>query len=659
MSKHGSLSSLSIALLLGALAVGCNSGVDAKVSIAQLDARCLLNSDCDALLICAFQRCHQACVTSRDCSGGAHCVGAEQPRHVCQLPEERSCGASGVCPGSEICGPDGQCRDGCTTNRDCVSGQLCVSATCADQAELSDAGTLPVVDGGTGLPAPCAFNSDCAAGLVCLSGACRAECATDADCPLGKNCKEARCEAPVVTGPACFYNSDCGKNQQCVAGGCLPLSSAPACVYDSDCATAGQHCVLGQCSCECAVSSDCPPNYECQAACACVPGRVISGDVTVTNSKEVRQLDDVSEITGTLTFAIRSGVAASFRLPAIKKLGSLSTTPALNTVPLSYELPALEEVGLLACSSCKLPALKTAKQIDYPRADGAPVSNVDLPELVSTGAFTLENGTEIVAVSAPKLTQVQNLRLDANSKLVSFSAPALTDATSVYVNGNDLLQTLLLPALARVGDVTFNSNNALATLDVSGIENANAVSFIFNGLLKSLHLPKLKQMASFYTNGAGTSFATLDFSALETVTSQFSLLDAYGITTLALPKLSSAGSFAVAGSLANLSLPSLTTVGDFSVAAPLKALSLPLLKTVGNVEVSLTQLQNLAALDPAQGSALQSIGNLSVSGNSLLPICAADALRKGFPGWAGMLVNTGNLACSCPGVACCNGPVCQ
>jgi hypothetical protein len=115
---------------------------------------CSFNTDCNAPLRCEFGRCHQTCMSSRDCPN-QRCVQVNDSSEViqpgaCLLPDEVSCSKAADCHGIEVCGIDGQCRDPCMGPRDCLlRGQLCVSGTCADQAELDDRGMLsPKPDAG-------------------------------------------------------------------------------------------------------------------------------------------------------------------------------------------------------------------------------------------------------------------------------------------------------------------------------------------------------------------------------------------------------------------------------------------------------------------------------------------------------------------------------
>src|SRR5690242_10156180 len=82
---------------------------------ARLAEGCAINSDCNAPLVCAFQRCHTECASSRDCPEGQRCVASDRPFKVCQLAQEQRCTTNAECPAGMICGVDGQCRDQCTS----------------------------------------------------------------------------------------------------------------------------------------------------------------------------------------------------------------------------------------------------------------------------------------------------------------------------------------------------------------------------------------------------------------------------------------------------------------------------------------------------------------------------------------------------------------
>jgi hypothetical protein len=204
------------ALALGAaqLASGCGDDEEG-VARAQLGEGCLINSDCNDPLACAFRRCHAQCKDDRDCQTELRCVLAEKPNRVCQLDAERLCEYNSECPETEVCGVDGECRDQCAADRDCVPGQLCVTGTCASEGELVD-GRLPDTNDSQTTGQPCSYTSECPEGLVCHDSICNYECLGDADCAPYKCNADRRCEYPDAGVVFCVPGAQitCG----CVAG---------------------------------------------------------------------------------------------------------------------------------------------------------------------------------------------------------------------------------------------------------------------------------------------------------------------------------------------------------------------------------------------------------------------------------------------------------
>lgn len=195
---------------------------------------CLLNSDCESPLVCAFRRCHSACETSRDCPAGLHCRPADRPFNVCLLPDEIRCERDTDCVNAMTCGVDGICRSACTSALACLPEQVCVVGVCADGLELIN-GTLPIViDAGF----TCTRNSDCPVGELCARGVCISECVNSRDCPVGATCVAGRC-----LGGRCALNSDCPPGQRCSPVGWC----APECVEPRDCPS-GLACVNAVCT---------------------------------------------------------------------------------------------------------------------------------------------------------------------------------------------------------------------------------------------------------------------------------------------------------------------------------------------------------------------------------------------------------------------------
>lgn len=181
---------------------GCSGNSDAAaITVAKLSEGCLINSDCEGKYVCAFRRCHVECEATRDCKEpGQRCVAADRPFSVCQLEDEKLCKFNSQCPPGQLCAVDGQCRDQCKTNRDCLKDQACANGSCAETTELTD-GKLPVTTG-PGSGTPCIYNSDCPLPLACVDGQCRVECRQSIDCFPTFECRACRCTPGFASGAA-------------------------------------------------------------------------------------------------------------------------------------------------------------------------------------------------------------------------------------------------------------------------------------------------------------------------------------------------------------------------------------------------------------------------------------------------------------------------
>src|SRR5215467_7581900 len=126
---HGLIAATCLTLV----ALACSSDTP---PLSDLSQGCLVNSDCNDPLVCAFRRCHNACATTRDCPAGLRCVASDRPFHVCQLDSEKKCTYNSDCPMGQVCATDAQCRDQCQGDADCLAEQTCVSGACAEQNEL-------------------------------------------------------------------------------------------------------------------------------------------------------------------------------------------------------------------------------------------------------------------------------------------------------------------------------------------------------------------------------------------------------------------------------------------------------------------------------------------------------------------------------------------
>lgn len=299
MIVHRLLARAALLLPLGAaLFSGCGTSDEQLPELAALSHGCLVNSDCAAPLVCAFQRCHAECVTTRDCDGTLRCVGAREISRVCQLDEEATCQTTADCAPSFVCSSDGACRDRCASDAECIGEQVCTAGVCAEPAELDSAGKLPQA-----LPqANCRLNSDCAEGEQCVGGACVAQCREARDCPAGQQCEDGAC---LPAGPDCIGEScacQCREDVDCAVGftcddcACQP-GPAPQCESSLDCSDGGR-CLRGECGCACREDRDCADGFTCDG-CACqpeVPGPRSVHDATVRDALDMGLMAGVTEV---------------------------------------------------------------------------------------------------------------------------------------------------------------------------------------------------------------------------------------------------------------------------------------------------------------------------------------------------------------------------
>ena len=321
----------------------CGFGLDGCTSKSRSDSAlisdesggCFVNSDCSSPLVCAFQRCHAECITTRDCHGTERCVGAAEVFHVCQLDAEAHCDTSADCVAGFECGPDGACRDQCASAADCVSGQVCVAGVCAETSELDASGALPQVL----THSTCRLNSDCAPGSKCAGGSCVNECRADSDCEAGGVCDGAACRYPglircgtsadcptkgaeCVSGQchcACLADVDCAAGQSC--DGCACQAAQPECSAVKPCA-AGKICIDGNCACECKADRDCPTTSSCDG-CSC---QVREAPTSVSSAQILSPLDidriaGVTDVRGELRLG--GELVTTTGLEQIQSVGSL------------------------------------------------------------------------------------------------------------------------------------------------------------------------------------------------------------------------------------------------------------------------------------------------------------------------------------------------
>ena len=332
------LAHLGVAALLATLLVpACSTDSKRQAILDASSGGCLVNSDCDAPLVCAFQRCHVECVTTRDCDGTWRCVGAHEASRVCQLEVESTCTTSTDCVAGFVCGSDGSCRDYCQSDQECIGSQVCTKGVCAEPTELDASGSLPQVVALTN----CRLNSDCAEGLRCAGGSCIVECVSDRDCTPGQACDAGACRALSVG--ACQSDAECTPNgASCVAGQCQCACHAdidcaagdscqgcvchsgpvPECAGPADCVP-GKQCVDGACVCSCVEDRDCPAGFSCDGcACTTPPPATVIHDATLKDATDIERMRGIVEVETKLKLD-GSNLTSTSGLEAVRTVGSL------------------------------------------------------------------------------------------------------------------------------------------------------------------------------------------------------------------------------------------------------------------------------------------------------------------------------------------------
>lgn len=261
---------LALTLLLFVGPIACGDDTAGAELRAQIAEGCAINSDCNSPLVCAFRSCHVECQTTRDCASRgptSRCVQGEKPYRVCQNEEEQQCVRHSECPGQQVCGVDGRCRDACVDDRDCGTSQQCISTTCAEPAELSGGKLVPKPE--TGAILSCERSSECPGALTCLDHVCKIECLGDKDCPLGAGCAEARCV--LLTSGSAGTSGSGGSAGASGSGGSAGASAGAGGASGSAGSTGGTS--AGSAGSAGATAPTCAcvdPNDECDATLRCV-----------------------------------------------------------------------------------------------------------------------------------------------------------------------------------------------------------------------------------------------------------------------------------------------------------------------------------------------------------------------------------------------------
>ncbi len=137
-------------------------------------SECEINSECATPLVCRLGHCRVECATSEDCSLGTSCVLDPDAIGACQLSDERSCALASDCPEGLVC-RFSQCTNACMTDRDCLGGARC-------EQEGTERGCIDRSSQACTLDSDCDVRGLEGRPTRCLRSRCRSECSSDRDC---------------------------------------------------------------------------------------------------------------------------------------------------------------------------------------------------------------------------------------------------------------------------------------------------------------------------------------------------------------------------------------------------------------------------------------------------------------------------------------------
>jgi len=286
------------ALVASAFAGACGSDDAEELRRAKLAEGCLLNTDCNSPLVCAFRKCHTECNEQRDCPDGELCVPTDKPFKVCMFESEQQCDFNSQCPERFKC-VFGKCRPECKTAKDCVPDQACAEGSCAVQAEVDENGRLINSQDASPVGNSCVYHSDCEGELKCIGGACLPECKTGEDCASGVCSATGSCVTGVPDGGAgpgaCANGVKDSAESDVDCGGACGACAGAACTKPSDCAShvcTAQKCSAPSCGdglqngtesdIDCGGTScpKCPAPKGCWTASDCAEGKCAAGTCT-------------------------------------------------------------------------------------------------------------------------------------------------------------------------------------------------------------------------------------------------------------------------------------------------------------------------------------------------------------------------------------------
>lgn len=246
-----------------------NSRNPATVRNGDVTAVCYTNDTTKEPCVVYFSdtQADNGCSSNSECPSGQVCL---ERTFLCSTPSEvgEYCDENADCQAGSCNTTTNTCADSsntCTSSSTCGTGEACISGSCTPTNS-------------------CSNDSQCTdTAQSCINGSCQnlnisgGACDTENDCVIQLTCQNGTCVPPLVQ---CSTNSQCTSGEVCINGNC---STSNVCNNDSQCFDAGQSCISGSCQNVGISGSQCDSDPDCSGSLTCQSG-VCTAPVTSCSS---------------------------------------------------------------------------------------------------------------------------------------------------------------------------------------------------------------------------------------------------------------------------------------------------------------------------------------------------------------------------------------
>lgn len=342
--------------------------------------------------------------------------------------------------------------------------------------------------------------------------------------------------------------------------------------------------------------------------------------------------------------------------------------------------PATQFVWIINTTQLESVAIPTISELLKVRVvNNRQLKDVGFPDLEEVyERVEIENNPVLSSIAFPKIEKIYEVSLRDNDQLRRLEWPLLRSCGSeLIIQNQPLLDQLYFPVLEEVwgtfsvqdlpaleelqfpsldtlsGSLSIQQNDALQLIDLSPLRRVKGnISLSANEQLPGLWLPELLEIDGDLSIHGGAQMRQVNAPQLEYIGGFLDIHSLPELTTLAFPELTQVGrslSCSLLPQMSALSFPAIQVIGaDLNLSALTKVteLDFPVLQSVGgslrlNQLDGLTEweLKDLGAIDHSlqvsnhsnlqrlSFAGLDSVGMISLSGNTLLTTFEVPALQ--------------------------------